>query len=544
MIKAELSYNPYLLETEIKFNGREPRINSLVEKYQNANLQDWVKEVPEIFYNEMNGYDFELEFSGPKLDCEEVVQAFEQAGVTKDQVEIFHKGELEGRHEKLDRIKNLLKWFSDNPNHNFNGIVFRESNEHLYHDAYPLKLLKSKNSLALSIDWERVSIEEINDVDELKKNDLKHIPIVVFIDGWNIFELQGITSFLKNRKDVSDNQVFFIFDKSLNADSLKRTLHDLGFVHLNIVDSIDDQSIQKYFQLYPETDFINSAIQVLRDAADIVQSRLQKENEQGKRSYSETMKRMDEIDNVIEKLKESDSRLLNRDNIDDPNVFQQKKNSLLDEISEWRKKKTKTTIEAEAVQLSRELSDEIKRVFKDYTTIVGEISNTRSAEIALSLRGLYDVAEYDEEFSPIDTFDDPGIKQSVPDIHQQLMQLNEVVQVKPKEQFFFFRSPGEDNDNGEIEMVTTYNIQEWREYARDVVETRMDSLIQDRTETLRGYDTLIAEQYHKHLVELIEQQTEEKESIAHQLTGEEKVIQNDNKWLAEFKEQLMAIERE
>ena len=34
MVKVELSYNPYLLETNIKFNGQIPRINSLVEKYQ------------------------------------------------------------------------------------------------------------------------------------------------------------------------------------------------------------------------------------------------------------------------------------------------------------------------------------------------------------------------------------------------------------------------------------------------------------------------------------------------------------------------------
>ena len=34
MVKAELSYNPYLLETKIKFNGEKPRINSLVEKLQ------------------------------------------------------------------------------------------------------------------------------------------------------------------------------------------------------------------------------------------------------------------------------------------------------------------------------------------------------------------------------------------------------------------------------------------------------------------------------------------------------------------------------
>ena len=32
---AELTYNPYLLHTSVKFNGQTPRVNSLIEKYQN-----------------------------------------------------------------------------------------------------------------------------------------------------------------------------------------------------------------------------------------------------------------------------------------------------------------------------------------------------------------------------------------------------------------------------------------------------------------------------------------------------------------------------
>ena len=76
MIKAELSYNPYLCETEVRFNGQPPRINSLIEKYQNVVLQDWINELPQIFHDEMNGYDFELEFCGTELDLAEIEGAF------------------------------------------------------------------------------------------------------------------------------------------------------------------------------------------------------------------------------------------------------------------------------------------------------------------------------------------------------------------------------------------------------------------------------------------------------------------------------------
>ncbi len=59
MVKAELRYNPYALKTEVRFNGRKPRINSLVEKYIGGSLEDWIDKVPGIFAGEMNGYGFE-----------------------------------------------------------------------------------------------------------------------------------------------------------------------------------------------------------------------------------------------------------------------------------------------------------------------------------------------------------------------------------------------------------------------------------------------------------------------------------------------------
>ena len=58
MVNAKLLYNPYLPETKVQFNGQPPRINSLIEKYQDGTLQSWVSLIPRIFYDEMNGCDF------------------------------------------------------------------------------------------------------------------------------------------------------------------------------------------------------------------------------------------------------------------------------------------------------------------------------------------------------------------------------------------------------------------------------------------------------------------------------------------------------
>ena len=107
MVKAELSYNPYLQETDIKFNGQSPRINSHVEKYMDKKLQIWIKKIPRIFKDEMNGYGFNLEFSGTELDLNELRKSFADAGVSDEQVHIFHKNELDERDEKLKQMSQM-----------------------------------------------------------------------------------------------------------------------------------------------------------------------------------------------------------------------------------------------------------------------------------------------------------------------------------------------------------------------------------------------------------------------------------------------------
>ena len=138
MVQADLEYNPYLLETTVRFNGNLPRINSLIEKYQGDKLQTWIQRVPAFFYDEMNGYYFELDFSGTSLDYEELQKSFAQAGVGKDQVLLFHKGELESRHEKVLEISQLLKWMNNTPNRKFDLTSFLDKNKDTFDTSYPL----------------------------------------------------------------------------------------------------------------------------------------------------------------------------------------------------------------------------------------------------------------------------------------------------------------------------------------------------------------------------------------------------------------------
>lgn len=78
MVKVELKYNPYVLETKVYFNGQLPKINSQIEKFENKRLFVWSDKLLDILYSEMNGYDFDLDFSGTKADYEKIKYLIEK----------------------------------------------------------------------------------------------------------------------------------------------------------------------------------------------------------------------------------------------------------------------------------------------------------------------------------------------------------------------------------------------------------------------------------------------------------------------------------
>ena len=200
MVRAELIYNPYLLETDVRFNGNPPRINSLVEKYQGEKLQTWVNDIPSIFYDEMNGYDFELDFSGTELDFEELRKSFIQAGVGKDLVQLFHKGELGSRHEKSLAIDCFLQWLDDTPNRKFDKASFRNKYRDLFESAYSYVVIGGTvNADRLFADVE-ISVDNVESADELRKTDLHSTPILFYLDRKSSVTLQRNLTELLNRE--------------------------------------------------------------------------------------------------------------------------------------------------------------------------------------------------------------------------------------------------------------------------------------------------------------------------------------------------------
>ena len=248
MVYAELMHNPYLLKTKVCFNGQGPKINSQIEKYENQTLKNWVDLVPGIFYDEMNGYDFDFNFTGTKSDFEEVQKAFKKAGVKTDEVRLFFKNELEDAEVKSMEIDALLCWLKEHRNRRFNWDIFWDTNKELFDSRYPYIVIGGGIPGFVNKD---IVIENVKSEEELKGTILTNTPILFLVDDTSMKPFRQNLVKILSRKDISQKQLFFLFDDSVQEERTKRIILDLG------VDSFGDPNYVEHVLRYVQLGFGN-----------------------------------------------------------------------------------------------------------------------------------------------------------------------------------------------------------------------------------------------------------------------------------------------
>ena len=538
MVRAELSYNPYLMETDISFNGQPPHINSLVEKYQDGKLQDWIKELPRIFHDEMNGFGFELEFSGTQRDFKELKRAFRQAGVSEEQVILFHKSELEERDIKRQRIKDLLKWLENNPNNNYDNDQFRTDNEILFDGAYSVIVIQRDNAQQPIIDWAPVSVEVIRSVFELDNTDLTYTPIIINLGGNMINELQETLRYLHDRQDVAVQQVFFILGDGLNKEFISRMIIDLGIKNPHFIKDYNDEQLVKYFELYPVTEFIIDSIKMFEDKIREIETVIENERMEGEQTNTETARLIKKKDSILFRLRSADETISAKNYIDKPTGFTTASIALIGQLKGWRKKKTKTVRVEEAQALSEELYLEMGRAYKEFITSIKDTLAEVKTSIDEEYKTAYESSGMEDNFTAgqLERLEIPTI--ILPKFDSELMNLQ--VKEKMSGKGFFSISSADSDD---VEMQTAFYMQQWREHVFSIIAPIIETLISNCMETLSEYNMRVADGYHEHLQQLIEDKTKEEESLVKQLSTEELKLQQDGNWLIDFSQQLKAIER-
>ena len=544
MVKAELSYNPYLQETQIRFNGQSPRINSHVEKYLDKKLQTWIHELPLIFRDEMNGYDFELEFTGTKLDYEELKRSFSNAGVSDAQVHIFHKNELDERDDKLKKIDQLLTWLDETSNRRYNIKTVRSENYDLLDADYEYIILHGRVTDSSTFDTLHISIENVDHIEELNDTNLHNIPILYVIDKDSVILMKKDLRALQKRADISYDQVFFRISPSLSEEKIVREISDLGIPDPQVVQSADDPAVIKYFELFPFTDYIRDTVKLFKGQIISLREGLTAEINETKSENQEQYQQIDQLDTENACLKESLDKFINPDRTDFSTFFQSPVDDVKNKITGWRNNKTKITRPEEAVKVSREFDRYIQILYQDYLRKMHMILSRSAKTVQVQMRNWYEIANADKDFiaeripSPDYTFD------SIPQIQNELLNLKEEAYVTPKEDILgkFFKQSTDNQTESVLE--TTFYYAWWRTYALSKTEPYLYNIYTTCVEKLNSYFDQLASVYKEHLLTLVGEKEAAKYSLSTQLSKEELLLQNDSDWLIKFSDTVKAIAME
>ena len=542
MINVELNYNPYLMETNIRFNGQPPRINSLVEKYQNISLQSWISRIPKIFYDEMNGYYFELDFTGTELDYEALCNTFRRAGITNEIVPIVHKQSLEDRITKQKEMENLLGWLEANPNKRFDYDAFRAENSELFDSGYSYIYLHGRSLDDAILKDINVSVEHVDMVEELNSTDLDYTPILIHITDKTLPMLAAELAYFKARRDVTEEQLFFSIGATLDRMTIDRVIRDLGIMNPKLVETPADLPVRRYLEVYPITAFIRNSLDILREASNSIWEKLEKDNEESIVKNREIHEKIDSINDALERLRNAEEFFKEYPDSVPSGFMTEMEEELLKKISDWRGKKIKINKFEEAVPAAGELERDTKQLVLTYGNRIRTDTDDKISGLRKDFETEYSNIHYDD-FEPETQVLDLLEIGTVEAFAQKLLELKEEKYVEAKEDLIGMLFKARQSDEREMVLETTYYYKTWRDYAADLVKKVVNAYEEQLKLIYKKYLNSLRNEYIHHIKAAIEQEELKKNGVESQLSEDEKLLQNDNMWLAKFNEQRVAIER-
>ena len=539
MVNAELQHNPYLLETEVKFNGQEPKINSQIEKYENKLLADWVRDVPRMFYDEMNGYDFDLFFSGTEYDFQKLQQTFISLGVTTDQVRLIMRNELEDAEIKSNEIRDLIEWLKENRNRQFNFDDFYDTNRGLLEETFSCIVIRGTDEVPEDLAF---TIENVKSVDVIAGTNLTYVPVVFVIEAETLQFFRNDLLALLERKDVEQNQLFFCISPAMDKEYVVRFISDLGIEEPQLISRIDDGNVATYIKNYPMVAYVGEVIRVFENEVNTLDDHLKAKNEQSAIENAEVYEQISALEEVIEKIKASDMRFVDLDNYSGGNRFNDLKIELEEMIRKWKSRKTKVVGDVEIDRNSTEYEQELARYLSEFYRKAIEHFRFEKERIEREFNEIYLIQPLDPEYKI------EGLEITIPDnvgvkgIKSALLELQEERYEEKTDFLDFFKAKSSTEPKELVRVVTCY-LEKWREKAIELVIPVVEQYISESQENLKKYYDELAKKYHAKLSKLHDLKVNEKTGIASQLSEDERMLQDDNDWLVVIKDQLARIER-
>lgn len=537
MISVELQNNPYLLETHVRFNGQRPKINCQIEKYENQLLSDWVSNVPQIFYDEMNGYDFDLIFSGTEYDFQKLNQAFAANDVTPEQVRLIMRNELEDAEVKSDEINKMLEWLRSERNRQFDFEVFYNANKELFEETFSCVLIRGIDELTEGLTF---TLENVNSIEEIAGTNLTYVPVVFVVENNILKRFRRELTELLVRKDVEQKQLFFYISPSMDQEYVIRFIQDLGVKNPHVISRLDDGNIATYIKNYPMIVYVREVIQTIEKEIKIMDAQLKEKNEQSAIENAEVHYQISALEEIVDKIKEVDRNFVDLDNYSGGTKFSNLKDELEDLIKKWKIRKTKVVGESDIDKNAAEYEQDLIKYMSEFYKNATAYYQYERGRIEKEFKDIYLKQPLDPEYEPEGVVLSMPSKTVIMGIKEVLVELKEERFEEKPDLFDFFKVSSETKEL--VSVVTSY-YEKWREKAVELIIPNVENYIEESQKNLQNYYNELAKNYHEKLSNLHDCKVKEKNNIASKLSEDERLLQADNEWLTKFKDQLIRIER-
>ncbi|CAI3304763.1 hypothetical protein CIRMBP1314_00048 [Enterococcus cecorum] len=543
MVKVELKYNPYVLETKVYFNGQLPKINSQIEKFENKRLFVWSDKLLDILYSEMNGYDFDLYFSGTKADYEKIMYLIEKDHLNSE-IRLNFVNRLEEAAKKCMRFKEMITWLKRSSIEEFHFLEFWEINQEYMIENNLLYVLVDKKVADFSIEDLDVNVESIDSISQLPEN-IGFYPVLLVLDDDKEAEFRQNLLALLQRKDLIADQIFILISENVNLAYYIRLINDLGLKQPQFIHSIDSPLIYDYFENYVRIDFLFKALKILETQKDMTSSKLDQKFETMKQNNREIFEKISKLDKEIADIQLAIEQFENWHLVMYKNEFEKLYVQLNETITHWKSRTKQIRNDIEAEKMMKELQGLTEKSLFEFKNAANRLFDDKLSELMNIFSRLYKDSNIQDSFYVHSRNELIISKYEVKNFSEKLRVLRQE-RLVPKEDIFGLINRIVKNEQNKIQELVpdiTYDLDKFREIACNETLPIAQNLLTDIENRLQSIQLYIVDEYKTHLSTILNEKLLEKANEANQLSAAEKHLQDKKDWLIEFSGQLSEIER-
>ncbi|WP_347943395.1 hypothetical protein V4S36_06890 [Enterococcus cecorum] len=542
-MKVELKYNPYVLETKVYFNGQLPKINSQIEKFENKRLFVWSDKLLDILYSEMNGYDFDLDFSGTKADYEKIKYLIKKNHLNSE-IRLNFVNRLEEAAKKCRRFKEMITWLKRSSIEEFHFLEFWEINQEYMIENNLLYVLVDKKVADFSIEDLDVNVESVDSISQLPEN-IGFYPVLLVLDADKEAEFRQNLLALLQRKDLIADQIFILISENVNLAYYIRLINDLGLKQPQFIHSIDSPLIYDYFENYVRIDFLFKALKILETQKDMTSSKLDQKFETMKQNNREIFEKISKLDKEIADIQLAIEQFENWHLVMYKNEFEKLYVQLNETITHWKSRTKQIRNDSEAEKMMNELQGLTEKSLFEFKNAANRLFDDKLSELMNIFSRLYKDSNIQDSFYVHSRNELIISKYEVKNFSEKLRVLRQE-RLVPKEDIFGLINRIVKNEQNKIQELVpdiTYDLDKFREIACKETLPIAQNLLIDIENRLQSLQLYIVDEYKTHLSTILNEKLLEKANEANQLSAAEKHLQDKKDWLIEFSGQLSEIER-